>query len=390
MQLRTAAVLLALSLAACGGGSSSTPSTANVVPAVPLSGNSHSSTFAITEYSLGTTPSVGGIVMAPDGSIWTQSGAQVSGQNQDPQFVRWDNGLVTTYPLPLGNSSLSYYGFYGLGIMTLAGQTVFGGFQSDQQQEYQNLVGSVPQTGGTPQYYQDSSFLTGDGLAFGDLADLTSLSGGSVWQAISYYQQGVSGSGEIQEITPGNTTITLPTGQNASGFTVTLPDALAQGPDGNLWASEEDDLYNGAQEHLDTAMRVYSPSGTLLHSYPTPFSSSTAGMVTGPDHALWFTGGNGQIARMTVNGKVKIYSTNTTTNLTGIAVGADGALWFLEPTANMVGRITMSGTVTTYAIPTANSFPLGIAGPPPGWCGGPYVVWFAEFLSGKIAAVAYK
>jgi streptogramin lyase len=377
MKYRIVATVLVLALAACGGnGGSSSTSASNALPAAPAGIVNNGSSFQITEYSLGATPSVGGIAIAQDGSVWTQAG-----KNQNGQLVRWLNGSVTAYPV--SDSS-----FYGLGIMTSTGQNIFGGFQNDYSGNYENLIASIPGAGGTPQFYQNSRFNTGSGV-YGELADLTHLSGGSVWQAISDYQDGVTGQGIIQEVTPGNTTITLASGENsAQEYTYTLPTALSQGPDGNLWASEQDDVNTGSSvEVADSAIRVYSTAGALLHSYSTPFFAN--GMVTGPDGALWFTGNNGLIGRMTATGTMTTYTTNTTTNLGGIAVGGDGALWFLEPQSNMVGRITTSGTVTSYAIPTPNSLALGIGGPPPG-CVASYVVWFAESATGKIAMVSPK
>ena len=44
--------------------------------------------------------------------------------------------------------------------------------------------------------------------------------------------------------------------------------------------------------------------------------------------------------------------------------GPDGNLWFVENSANKIGRITTAGVVTEFAVPTANSRPLGDHGRP--------------------------
>ena len=53
--------------------------------------------------------------------------------------------------------------------------------------------------------------------------------------------------------------------------------------------------------------------------------------------------------------------------------GPDGNLWFTERGSNNIGRITTAGVVTEFPIPTANSYPSGIAAGPDG------NLWFTEF-----------
>ncbi len=65
----------------------------------------------------------------------------------------------------------------------------------------------------------------------------------------------------------------------------------------------------------------------------------------------------------------------------GIAVGPDGNLWFTEYNDNRIGRITPSGSVTEFLIPTAYSQPWTIAAGPDG------NLWFTEHESGKIGRI---
>src|SRR5262245_23754173 len=44
----------------------------------------------------------------------------------------------------------------------------------------------------------------------------------------------------------------------------------------------------------------------------------------------------------------------------GITTGPDGNLWFTEYLANKIGRITPSGTITEFPVPTADSRPSSI------------------------------
>jgi len=62
-------------------------------------------------------------------------------------------------------------------------------------------------------------------------------------------------------------------------------------------------------------------------------------------------------------------------------VGPDGALWFTEFYGNNIGRITMAGVITEYAVPTAFAGPSGITAGPDG------ALWFTEDGSNKIARI---
>jgi hypothetical protein len=65
----------------------------------------------------------------------------------------------------------------------------------------------------------------------------------------------------------------------------------------------------------------------------------------------------------------------------GITAGPDGALWFTMFAANSIGRITTTGAITQYPIPTANSQSSGIATGPDG------SIWFTEHAAGKIGQI---
>lgn len=65
-----------------------------------------------------------------------------------------------------------------------------------------------------------------------------------------------------------------------------------------------------------------------------------------------------------------------------IAKGADGNLWFTDPGLNAIGRITTTGTVTDFTIPTANAGAFGIA------AGSDGALWFTEEGAGKIGRIS--
>jgi len=61
--------------------------------------------------------------------------------------------------------------------------------------------------------------------------------------------------------------------------------------------------------------------------------------------------------------------------------GPDGALWFAESSGNNIGRITTSGAITEYPVPTVAGGLGGITAGPDG------ALWFIEEGSGKIGRI---
>jgi sugar lactone lactonase YvrE len=107
-------------------------------------------------------------------------------------------------------------------------------------------------------------------------------------------------------------------------------------------------------------------------------------ITVGPDGALWFTelsagagGGTNGIGRITTSGSITEYPVPSATSLTGITAGPDGTLWFTETYGTAkIGRITTAGVVTEYAVPTAGAGPYEITVGPDG------ALWFTELYGG--------
>lgn len=104
-----------------------------------------------------------------------------------------------------------------------------------------------------------------------------------------------------------------------------------------------------------TVTAVLFPLGLVgVGAGPAPF-----GMGTPPAGALTVTGpGN----RYTVQG----------TKPSSITPGPDGALWFTEWSKDKIGRITVSGHITRWTLPTAEAGPTSIVAGPDG------NLWFVE------------
>jgi uncharacterized protein (TIGR03437 family) len=150
------------------------------------------------------------------------------------------------------------------------------------------------------------------------------------------------------------------------------PFGIATGPDGNLWFTE------GAGDKIGKI----TPAGVITEfNIPTPFSHPK-GIATGPDGNLWFTEGINRIGKITPAGAITEFNIPTPGGLPlGIVSGQDGNLWFTEWGGNKIGKITPAGAITEFDIPTPTSYPFGIAAGPDG------NLWFTEDLGNKIGQI---
>jgi virginiamycin B lyase len=149
---------------------------------------------------------------------------------------------------------------------------------------------------------------------------------------------------------------------------------ITAGPDGNLWFTEE--THNAVGRVTPGAVITEFGSG-----FPT---GSPKGIVTGPDGNLWvaMAGGNGAIARVTKAGEVTEFETLTAGDPEDIAVGADNNLWYVDSAANLIGRITPTGSITEFTDGLSDAAaPTGITKGPDG------AMWFTESAAGKIGRI---
>src|SRR5260370_11230068 len=93
------------------------------------------------------------------------------------------------------------------------------------------------------------------------------------------------------------------------------------------------------------------------------------------------TGRQDSIVRISPAGAITSFQAGTRTGggfgagPESIATGPDGNLWFTEFWANRIGRMTPSGALPEFPIPTPQSAPRGIVAGPDG------NVWFVESAS---------
>ncbi len=183
------------------------------------------------------------------------------------------------------------------------------------------------------------------------------------------------------------------------------PRIIALGSDGNMWFSEHTGNRMGriapdghphrvpdsdAEQHAarDRARRPTATSGLASSAaarsgglrlratitefpIPTPDSGPRA-LAAGPDGNIWFSEFNAsKIGRITPQGVITEFPLPRPNSGPGdITAGADGHMWFVElagtmdgrkPDGNRVGRITMSGEVTEFPIPSQTGSPINIA-----------------------------
>src|SRR5262249_8577820 len=69
-----------------------------------------------------------------------------------------------------------------------------------------------------------------------------------------------------------------------------------------------------------------------------------------------------QIAKSTTGGSITEYAIPTANaGAAEIISGPDGFIWFSENGANKLGRSTLGGTIVEYSLPTGGSNPVGLA-----------------------------
>jgi streptogramin lyase len=211
------------------------------------------------------------------------------------------------------------------------------------------------------------------------------------------------------------------------------PSKIAEGPEGNLWFTERSNLSGNRVARI-------TPTGVVTE-FSVLADSSPQGIALGPDGNLWFTevnnpeGRRSKVGRMEPTGSYAEYATgiaegsqpweitagtdgnlwftefevagsdrtnrigeiNPTTHEVkefelpspdsgqqgafGITAGPDGNIWFTELYGNRIGRITPSGEITEFPVPTASSEPISITKGPDG------NLWFAEQDAEKIGRI---
>jgi virginiamycin B lyase len=98
-----------------------------------------------------------------------------------------------------------------------------------------------------------------------------------------------------------------------------------------------------------TPAATLPPSPGTVIEYPLPNVDALA-ITVGPDGNLWFTT-TYSIGKMTTTGTVTLYKIPTAFPAPqSIVTGPDGNLWFAESSGGKIGKITTSGVITEYPV----------------------------------------
>ncbi len=152
----------------------------------------------------------------------------------------------------------------------------------------------------------------------------------------------ISQSGAIIEYVPSSGVGRAPDGSN------TL-DTIANGPDGNLWYSDNDGLFR------------MTTSGVNLDQGPLTFGSvfCCTNLTTGPDNNLWGTATTaaGSFVLLTISStgqELARYANSPFGNSTSLSrlVVSNNALWILDRNKSKIDRILPSGTINAMNLPS--------------------------------------
>ena len=361
--LLVAAVLL---LAACGSQPGTTAGTTKTATSAPKSAGK------ISEFPLpasGALPD--GIATGPDGNLWFTECSSVLSLCAISKIGRiTPSGQITEFPLQSAQSQpfgITAGPDGNLWFTELAG----------------NQIGRITPSGQITEFPLSRPMPTYNNRPMG----ITAGPDGNLWfTECPTPNPTVCTDSMIGRITPSGqiTTFPLPT---AGGE----PQAITVGPDGNLWFTE----------YLANQIGRITPSGQITE-FPLPTANSYPGGISaGPDGNLWFTEcpdltsngqcHNSQIERITPSGQVSGFALPTAnSDAQGITAGPDGNLWFTDCTSyqllnqcstSQIGRITPSGQITEFPLPTANGTAFSITQGPDS------NLWFTEYSASQIGRI---
>jgi virginiamycin B lyase len=291
---------------------------------------------AVTEFTVPTPNSQpAGITVGPDNALWftEENGHKIGRITTDGTITEFPTPTANSGPteIALGEDDALWFTEFAANPPKIGRLTTAGDFT-----EYDLPLGSGP-----------------DGI--------TSGPDGALWFTLN-------GTSKIGRITTGGVLTDPPYDLKAGGF---RPGDITAGPDGRLW-------FTMSEAHKIGAITT----GGVPDDYQLALGSDPSG-IAASGATLWFTQhGRDSIGRIPTFGLPITEFGPTGRGPSGITFGQDGALWFTETEGNKVGRMTTTGRITEFTIPTPGSEPGEIVAGPDG------ALWFTEFAGNKIGRIA--
>lgn len=224
---------------------------------------------------------------------------------------------------------------------------------------------------------------------------LTNGANDTIWAAVGLGLSTGSNGGGYEEVNASNGAILIgPTHLPPSCVDVGAaffygPGGIARGGDGGIYLTGASPCAPPLGGLPSAVLRVDPSTGAITNTFTLPDANH---ITEGSDGDLWITqnGATNAIARLTPSGAVTEFALPTANaGPNEITLGNDGAIWFTERTANKIGRITVSGAITEYATPTPNADPYGIASLPGECAPGHGDIWFTEAGANKIGRITF-
>jgi virginiamycin B lyase len=334
--------------------------------------------------SLGTITPYGYFTITASGALahYSQTGTHVVAFPFTASAIAPVPGgfFALAYPQSPAGSQLFYFD-YRTGTMTsgpyrfatISAYSPSGGPQLLYATDARNHIFSAPVAGFIPRVtFSEYPVLT----HLAQPESITAGPDGAMWFGETFAgSQNEPQTGQLGRVTTGGIVNELST--TTALTPSSLPQAIAPGPDGNLWMT---DFYGYLDRINRNGSLTQFPAGTFDPAKYL-FLSGT-GMTTAPDGNLWITmqqisfgAASGYIARHTTAGAVHDFANIGFAGFGGIVTGSDGALWFANE--NTIGRITTRGQMTLYASTSTNPFDsFAIVAGPDG------ALWFTEGYDG--------
>ncbi|MFI5272796.1 MAG: Virginiamycin B lyase [Ktedonobacterales bacterium] len=129
-----------------------------------------------------------------------------------------------------------------------------------------------------------------------------------------------------------------------------MPDGIGTGPDNSIWFTEINSSVGGGAVWRRAADGTLTQFPIVLNHGTSNVSNPDA-ITEGPDGNLWFSALGAGVGRITPTGQITVFPLTKLQATGDITAGPDGNLWFSAVYTNKIVRITPAGQVTTFDLP---------------------------------------